>query len=125
MNEISCHNDNDAKVSVCVYVAASCLRVKAPTAAIQALQRTLSAAVTAARQPLQASCVAGVESGEPSLCKNQKTSRVLDIDAGIAVLQAALGLDVADLDRLNAAYRKILEAYRTGQFGKFTLDSLS
>lgn len=46
------------------------------------------------------------------------------VDAGIAALQHVLKQDELDIDRLNAAYKKVLHAYRIGDFGRYTLDQL-
>jgi len=42
----------------------------------------------------------------------------------LAALHNALKQDVMDVDRLSASYRKVLHAYRTGEFGRYTLDAL-
>ena len=55
----------------------------------------------------------------------QTSGCIADIDKGMAALHLALKLDVLDQDRVNVVYRKILNAYRTGEFGKYTLDPLA
>lgn len=41
---------------------------------------------------------------------------------GLVILQQVLKADVLDVDKLNATYRKVIEAYRTGLLGRYTLD---
>lgn len=55
----------------------------------------------------------------------QPSGCVADTDTGMAALHLALKLDVVDQDRVNAVYRKILNAYRTGEFGRYTFDTLA
>lgn len=43
------------------------------------------------------------------------------VNTGLDRLHYALRLDVLDVDRLNATYQKIIEAYRTGELGRYTL----
>lgn len=47
-----------------------------------------------------------------------------DVDAGMAAFHLAMKQDMLDQDRMSAVYRKALAAYRTGDFGRYTLDSL-
>ena len=71
----------------------------------------------------QGSSVAVQHNGD--LATIQPSGCNADIDAGMAALHLALKLDVLDQDRVNAVYRKILGAYRTGEFGRYTLDTLA
>ncbi|DBA85958.1 TPA: hypothetical protein ACH3X1_005497 [Trebouxia sp. C0004] len=49
----------------------------------------------------------------------------VDVDAGMATFHLAMKQNTLDQDRLSAVYRKVLVAYRTGDFGRYTLDSLT
>lgn len=48
----------------------------------------------------------------------------LQTKIGLSELQRSLRLDVGDTDRLTAAYRKVLDAFRTGKLGRLTLDDV-
>lgn len=56
----------------------------------------------------------------------QQLNHDVDMDDGLAALQHTLQQKTFDVDksRLDASYRKVLQAYRAGDLGRYTLDSL-
>ncbi len=62
---------------------------------------------------------------DDSLTALQSSQCDVDVDAGMAAFHLALKQDALDKDRLNAVHRKVLAAYRIGDFGRYTLDSLT
>lgn len=50
----------------------------------------------------------------------------VDIDTGLAALHQTLQQKGVEMDksRLDASYRKLLQAYRVGDLGRYTLDAL-
>ena len=62
---------------------------------------------------------------DDSVTALQSSQYGVDVDAGMATFHLAMKQDMLDQDRLSAVYRKVLVAYRTGDFGRYTLDSLT
>ena len=86
------------------------------------LQRAVVHAVEATRHGANNSQPAKDRADDLSSLQHLRSN--FDLDAGLAALQSILGQSAEDVDRLNASYRKVLHAYRTGEFGRHTLDSL-
>ena len=57
-----------------------------------------------------------------SASKCADAAKTLGIDTGLDVLHHALKLDLSDMGKVNAVYRKLVDAYRTGKLGRYTLD---
>ena len=103
----------------------------------RALQQGVVAAVAAIRQSSKQSCgnpkdafqasgkTTDVEAGVQSDCvKDVVEDSALDIDAGLAALQHALKGDAQTQEMLNAMHGRLIDAYRQGRLGRYTLDSL-
>ncbi|KAL3159403.1 hypothetical protein ABBQ38_009833 [Trebouxia sp. C0009 RCD-2024] len=88
------------------------------------LQRATTAAVDTIRHSLQDSQPAKDWADE--LTSLQQLNHDVDMDDGLAALQHTLQQKTLDMDksRLDASYRKLLQAYRAGGLGRYTLDSL-
>ena len=86
------------------------------------LQQAVAQAVEVARQGVPLSKQG--KDWADDLTSLQHLNSDVDLDAGLAALQNALHQNEQDVNRLNATYHKVTDAYRTGQFGRFTLDSL-
>ena len=86
------------------------------------LQRAVVHAVGATRHGAQTSQPAKDWADDLSSLQHLRSD--FDLNAGLEALQNNLGQSAEDVDRLNASYRKVVHAYRTGEFGRFTLDSL-
>ncbi len=90
------------------------------------LQEAVLSAVNAASPAARdAHALSSEVQNDDSITALQSSQNGVDVDAGMATLHLALKQDALDQDRLNAVYRKVLAAYRTGDFGRYTLDSLT
>ena len=93
-------------------------------------QATQGAALDGSKKPSQlqqavASAVTATRRADDKLRTEIGTaSETLDVNAGMAELQHFMRHDVLDHDKLHALCSKVLNAYRTGDFGRYTLDSL-
>ena len=59
-----------------------------------------------------------------SASKMADAAKSLSIDRGLDALHHALKVDLLDANKLNAVYRRLVEAYRTGKLGRYTLDNV-
>ena len=90
------------------------------------LQEAVLSAVNAASPAARDAHALGSEvQCDDSLTASQSSQYEVDVDTGMAAFHLAMKQDVLDQDRLSAVYRKVLAAYRTGGFGRYTLDSLT
>ena len=88
------------------------------------LQRATAAAVDSVRHGFEDSHSA--KDWADDLTSLQHLNSDADIDAGIAALHNALQQKHTEIDRsrMDASYRKLLQSYRAGDLGRYTLDSL-
>ena len=88
------------------------------------LQRATAAAVEAIRHSLEDSHSA--KDWADDLTSLQHLNGDADMDAGLAALHNALQQKHTEMDksRLDASYRKLLQCYRAGGLGRYTLDAL-
>lgn len=88
------------------------------------LQRATAAAVEAMRHGRGDSHPANDWADD--LTSLQHLNSNVDMDAGLAALHDALQQKHIEMDmsRLDASYRKLLQIYRAGALGRYTLDAL-
>lgn len=90
------------------------------------LQEAVLSAVNAASPAARdAHALTSEVQSDDGLTALQSSQCYVDVDAGMAAFHLAMKQDALDQDRLSAVYRKVLVAYRTGDFGRYTLDSLT
>ena len=90
------------------------------------LQEAVLSAVCAASSAARDAPALGSEVQlDDSVTALQSSQCDVDVDAGMAAFHLAVKQDSLAQDRLSAVYRKVLVAYRTGDFGRYTLDSLT
>ena len=88
------------------------------------LQHATAAAVEAMRHSQEGSHPA--KDGADDLNSLQHLNNHVDMDAGLAALHDALQQKHTNMDisRLDASYRRLLQIYRAGALGRYTLDAL-
>ena len=90
------------------------------------LQEAVLSAVNAASPAARdAHALTSEVQSDDGLTALQSSQCYVDVDAGMAAFHLAMKQDALDQDRLSAVCRKVLVAYRTGDFGRYTLDSLT
>ncbi len=119
-----------SKVKHCLFAGADQKRMQwlgmAEGGKMSLLQEAVLSAVNAASPAARdAHALSSEVQNDDSITALQSSQNGVDVDAGMATLHLALKQDALDQDRLNAVYRKVLAAYRTGDFGRYTLDSLT
>lgn len=119
-----------SKVKHCLFAGADQKRMQWPGVGegekMSLLQEAVSSAVSAARSAARGAHALGSEvQPDDSVTALQSPQCDVDLDAGMAAFHLAMKQDALDRDRLSAVYRKVLVAYRTGDFGRYTLDSLT
>ena len=62
------------------------------------------------------------EDTDTSMATSAEALKLLSIEAGLGLLHHTLKLDKLDADRLSSTHRKVVDAYRTGKLGRYTLD---
>ena len=119
-----------SKVERCLFAGADQKRMQWPGMAeggkMSLLQEAVLSAVNAASPAARdVHALTSEVQYDDSLTALQSSQCDVDVDAGMAAFHLALKQDALDKDRLNAVHRKVLAAYRTGDFGRYTLDSLT
>lgn len=88
------------------------------------LQRATAAAVETIRHSLQNGHSA--KNWADDLTSLQHLNNDTDTNAGLAAFHSVLQQKLIEMDksRLDASYRKLLQTYRAGDLGRYTLDTL-
>lgn len=64
------------------------------------------------------------EAKDTSGTTSAEALKSLSIETGLDLLHHTLKLDKLDVDRLSSTHRKVVDAYRTGKLGRYTLDAV-